>query len=63
MGFDTSCDGFDGIGGGGFVEAQRLLPQRFPQQRHLPLGPLVPAPSVLFFPKLFDTNINVVRRF
>ena len=65
MGFDTSWTGLDGIGGrgAGFVEAQRLHPQWFPQQQHLPLGPLVTAPSALTFPKLIDTNIHVVRRF
>ena len=52
-----------GLGGGGFVEGQKLLPPWFPQQQHLPPGPLVPAPSVLSFPKLIDTNIHVVRRF
>ena len=52
------------VGGvGGFVEVLWQLPQGLPQLRHLRVGPLVPAPSVLFFPKLFDTNNHVVRRF
>ena len=63
MGFDTRWTGLAGIGGGGFVEAQRLLPQWFPQQQHLPLGPPVPAPSALTFLRLIDTNIHVVHRF
>ena len=63
MGLDTSCIDFDGSGGGGFVEVLWLLPQGLPQQRHLRFGPLVPAPSVLSFPKLIDTNNHVPHKF